>query len=43
MIDWKKLVELGGTAGARQAGQLRLEGREYEVKDGDCLEIRFNA
>ena len=43
VIDWKKLVELGGTAGARTAGQLRLEGRDYEVHDGDCLEIRFNA
>ena len=43
VIDWKKLVELGGTAGARGAGQLRLEGRDYEVSDGDCVEIRFNA
>jgi hypothetical protein len=43
VIDWKKLVELGGTAGARTAGQLRLEGRDYAVHDGDCLEIRFNA
>ena len=43
VIEWAKLVELGGTAGARAAGQLRLEGRDYEVKDGDCLEIRFNA
>jgi GTP-binding protein YchF len=36
------LLEAGGTAGARGRGALRLEGREYVVQDGDCLEIRFN-
>jgi GTP-binding protein YchF len=43
VIDWQRLVELGGTSGARTAGQLRLEGRDYVVSDGDCMEIRFNA
>jgi GTP-binding protein YchF len=41
--EWQTLIEKGGIAGARTAGQLRLEGRDYEVHDGDCLEIRFNA
>ena len=41
--EWKRLVELGGTAAARSAGQLRLEGRDYVVHDGDCIEVRFNA
>ena len=31
-----------GTAGARAKGLLRLEGRDYVVEDGDCLEIRFS-
>ena len=42
VIDWESLLQHGGTAGARTRGLLRLEGREYPVKDGDCLEIRFN-
>ncbi len=41
--EWQTLIEKGGIAGARTAGQLRLEGRDYAVNDGDCLEIRFNA
>ena len=41
-IGWRELLESGGTAGARTRGLLRLEGREYRVQDGDCLEIRFN-
>lgn len=43
VIEWERLVTLGGTAAARSAGALRLEGREYAVNDGDCLEIRHNA
>ncbi len=39
---WESLIELGGIAGARAQGKLRLEGKEYVVQDGDCLEIRFN-
>ncbi len=42
-ISWKDLVEAGGTAAARPKGLLRLEGKEYVVQDGDCLEIRHNA
>lgn len=37
------LVAAGGMAQARQAGTLRLEGRDYVVKDGDVLTIRFNV
>jgi len=43
VIEWQRLLELGGTAGARSVGALRLEGREYVVHDGDCMEIRANA
>ena len=40
VINWKSLVDLGGYAAAREKGQLRLEGKEYIVKDGDVLLIR---
>ena len=42
VIGWEKLLELGGHSKAREKGALRLEGREYVVADGECLEIRFN-
>ena len=32
----------GGEAGARDAGKLRLEGKEYVVADGDVMHFRFN-
>ncbi|MDC0148522.1 DUF933 domain-containing protein, partial [Alphaproteobacteria bacterium] len=32
-----------GEAGAREAGRLRQEGKEYLVKDGDVLLFRFNV
>jgi ribosome-binding ATPase YchF (GTP1/OBG family) len=37
-----RLLEAGSEAAARAQGWTRLEGREYVVQDGDCLEIRFN-
>jgi GTP-binding protein YchF len=42
VIGWEPLLEFGGHAKAREKGALRLEGREYVVQDGECLEIRFN-
>ncbi len=42
VVNWKTLIDLGGYAGARDKGQLRLEGKEYIVKDGDVLVIRHN-
>ena len=41
-VGWEALLECGGYAKARERALLRLEGRDYEVKDGECLEIRFN-
>ncbi|BCW88571.1 Ribosome-binding ATPase YchF [Alphaproteobacteria bacterium SO-S41] len=35
-------VAAGGEAGAKEAGKMRLEGKEYVVKDGDILMFRFN-
>ena len=40
VVNWKSLVELNGYAGVREKGLLRLEGKEYIVKDGDVLVIR---
>ncbi len=40
---YKDLVSLGSFARAREAGKLRLEGREYLVQDGDVMEFRFNV
>lgn len=40
VIDWKALVEHRGYAGAREKGVLRLEGKDYIVKDGEVLLIR---
>ena len=40
VVNWKSLIDLGGYAGAREKGQLRLEGKDYIVKDGDVLVIR---
>jgi len=40
VVNWEKLVELGGYPGVREKGLLRLEGKEYVVNDGDVLVIR---
>jgi len=40
VVPWQALVEHGGYAGVREKGLLRLEGKDYIVKDGDVLVIR---
>jgi hypothetical protein len=40
-IAYKDYVALKGEAGAREAGKLRLEGKDYVVADGDVLHFRF--
>jgi GTP-binding protein YchF len=35
------LIEAGGYAGARDRGTLRLEGRDYEMRDGDVMTVKF--
>ncbi len=42
VVNWKNLVDLGGYPGVREKGLLRLEGKEYVVKDGDVLVIRHS-
>ena len=41
-IAYDDFVKLGGEAGARDAGRLRLEGKDYVVADGDVMHFRFN-
>lgn len=43
VVHYDDLVALGSSAKAREAGKLRIEGKEYEVKDGDVVEFRFNV
>jgi ribosome-binding ATPase len=40
-VAYEDYVALGGEAGARDAGKLRLEGRDYVVADGDVMHFRF--
>lgn len=40
---YQDLIELGGLPEARARGKLRLEGRDYIVKDGDIVHIRFSV
>jgi GTP-binding protein YchF len=41
VVGWRELVDAGGYAGARDRGVLRVEGREYVMRDGDVITVRF--
>jgi len=43
VIHWDELVDIGSWSKARDVGKLRVEGKDYEVADGDVMEIRFNV
>ena len=42
-ISYEDFLSCGGEQGARDAGRMRSEGREYRVKDGDIMLFRFNV
>ncbi|MEI6713093.1 MAG: redox-regulated ATPase YchF [Verrucomicrobiota bacterium] len=42
-VAYNDLVSLGSYAKAREAGKLRIEGKEYVVQDGDVMDFRFNV
>src|SRR5438105_1626221 len=42
-IAYGDLIALGSFAKAREAGKLRIEGKDYEVRDGDVMTFRFNV
>jgi ribosome-binding ATPase len=41
VIAWDELVAAGGYAATRERAALRLEGRDYELRDGDVMTVRF--
>lgn len=43
VVPCEDLLELGSLAEARKAGKLRAEGKSYQVRDGDVIEILFNV
>lgn len=43
VIHWDELLEVGSWSKARDAGILRVEGKEYQPVDGDVMEFRFNV
>tara|TARA_R110002096_G_scaffold1357_5_gene7145 strand:+ start:165 stop:1283 length:1119 start_codon:yes stop_codon:yes gene_type:complete len=43
IVHYDDLVELGSNAKAREAGKLRIEGKDYIMRDGDVVEFRFNV
>lgn len=43
VISFEDYVELNGEAGAKEAGKMRLEGKDYLVADGDVMHFRFNV
>lgn len=42
VVGYQDLLTLGGLAEARSKGKLRLEGKDYQVQDGEILHVRFN-
>lgn len=43
VIWWEDLIRYGSEAKCKDAGKLRIEGKEYVVKDGDVIHFRFNV
>lgn len=43
VASYEDYVELGGEAGCRAQGKLRMEGKDYVVQDGDVMHFRFNV
>ena len=43
VVNYKDLLDAGSYAGAREKGQVRMEGKEYVVQDGDVILFRFNV
>jgi hypothetical protein len=43
VAGYDALIQSGSMAAARARGQLRLEGKDYIVRDGDIVHVRFNV
>jgi len=42
VIDFKDFIKCNGEQGAKEKGKLKIEGKEYVVKDGDIINFKFN-
>ena len=43
VISYQDYLDFNGESGCRDNGKLRIEGKDYIVKDGDILHFRFNT
>ncbi|SFP22243.1 redox-regulated ATPase YchF [Hydrogenimonas thermophila] len=43
VIAYEDFIQYGGEQGAKEAGKMRLEGKDYIVQDGDIMHFRFNV
>jgi ribosome-binding ATPase YchF (GTP1/OBG family) len=43
VTNWQDFVDLGGWSGVRENGKLRIEGKEYLIKDGDVCYFHVNT
>jgi hypothetical protein len=43
VIQWEELLELGSWTKGKEAGKIRVEGKDYVAQDGDVMEFRFNV
>ena len=43
MIGFDDFIACGGEGRAKEAGKMRLEGKDYVVQDGDVMHFRFNV
>ena len=43
VVSYDELVDLGSLQRAREAGKVRMEGKDYVMQDGDVVEFRFNV
>ena len=43
VIAYDDFISYGGEAKCKEAGKMRLEGKEYVVRDGDVMHFRFNV
>ncbi len=42
VINWKELLNVGGEVAAKEKGLMRMEGKDYEIQDGDVIHFHFN-
>ena len=43
VISYDDLMQYGSWNAAKEAGKLRIEGKEYVMQDGDCCFVRFSV